>query len=217
MRGARGTLAESASAAATPKPCLIASAEQRLAAREAFGRPQFARFVIGLDRRNARGQGDPAQLGADVDVDVRWQRLGLVERADPDEAQLPTAAVVAPDRDLAVRAAVDGLRRSAFGGDRNRLRLAREPLDTIRLDQRVDDEGAAGLPLAFPAVAAVDEHRLRLEPVSHPAAGAAAFQFAHRILLTSRRTSIFKARCVFLRFRRARSGAPRLRARDNAP
>ena len=47
----------------------------------------------------------------------------------------------------------------------NRLGVAREALDALRLDQRVDDEGAAGLPLALPAMAAMDEHRLRLEPV----------------------------------------------------
>ena len=49
-------------------------------------------------------------------------------------------------------------------------------LDAVRLDQRVQDEGAAGLPLAVQAVAAMHEHRRGGEPVADRAAGAAAFQ-----------------------------------------
>src|SRR5512132_16057 len=52
------------------------------------------------------------------------------------------------------------------------LRLSREQLDTVALDQQVDDERAAGLPLAIQAMTAVDEERLRRQPVANFPAGA---------------------------------------------
>src|SRR5271166_98644 len=114
-------------------------------------------------------------------MDVRRQRGGYVERADADEADALDAAIVAKDRDLARRAAMNDMRPAAVGRNRNGLRLAREHLDPVGLDQRVDDEGAAGLPLAVLAVAAVHEHRLRTEPTANGAAGAAALErVAHR-------------------------------------
>src|SRR5208337_4325208 len=114
-------------------------------------------------------------------MDVRRQRGGFVERADPDEAEALDAAIVAKDRDLARRAAMNDMRPAAVGRNRNGLRLAREHLDPVGLDQRIDDEGAASLPLAVLAVAAVNEHRLRTEPIANGAAGAAALErVAHR-------------------------------------
>src|SRR5271166_1517631 len=114
-------------------------------------------------------------------MDVRRQRGGFVERADPDEAEALDAAIVAKDRDLARWAAMNDMRPAAVGRNRNGLRLAREHLDPVGLDQRVDDEGAAGLPLAVLAVSAVHEHRLRTEPVANGAASAAALErVAHR-------------------------------------
>ena len=55
---------------------------------------------------------------------------------------------MAPDRGLAGRAAVDDVRPAAVGRDWDPDRRPRKDLDPRRLDQRVDDEGAAGLPLA---------------------------------------------------------------------
>src|SRR5208282_2488603 len=99
------------------------------------------------------------------------------------EAQRQNAAVMTPDCDFAHRTPMDDLRPAARGWRRNGLGLAHELLDAVGLDQRVDHESAAGLPLAIAAVAAVDEHRLRREPVAHPAAGAAALQGRVQLLL----------------------------------
>src|SRR5271166_115534 len=85
------------------------SPEEFLAPREAFRRPQRLRIVIGLACRNVRGQGDPGQLGARVDVDVGGKPERLVERADAHETQGLAAAVMAPDGDLARRAAMDDM------------------------------------------------------------------------------------------------------------
>src|SRR4029450_10234221 len=52
------------------------------------------------------------------------------------------------------------------------LRLSREQLDPVALDQQVDDERAAGLPLAIQAMTAVDEERLRRQPVANLSARA---------------------------------------------
>jgi hypothetical protein len=54
-------------------------------------------------------------------------------------------------------------------------------LDPVALDQEVDHEGAAGLPLAAEAVAAMDEQRLRREPIANRAARAPAFHAADDI------------------------------------
>jgi hypothetical protein len=51
-----------------------------------------------------------------------------------------------------------------------RLRLTREHLDAIRLEQQVDDERASRLPLAVQAVTAIDEHRLGRQPVANRSA-----------------------------------------------
>src|SRR5206468_5241829 len=96
-----------------------------------------------------------------------------VERAAADEAHR-RPAVVAPDGDLTRRTAKDLLRAPVVAWRVHGLRLARKQLHAVGFDQQVDHERAAGLPLAVQAVAAVDEERIRREPVANRAAGTAA-------------------------------------------
>ncbi len=182
----------------------LTAAEDRPAPLEALRRPLLLELVVLVEGAGVGGEPDPGQLRAHVDVHVGPDRVRPVQRRDPQEAELRTAAVVAPDGDLADRAAVDVVRAAALGGHRDRHRLAGEDLDAIRLDQRVDREGAAGVPLAVGAVAAVHEHRVRGQPVADRAAVAGAFE----------------GPCVH-RFsgprRRGRSRAPRSRTSRAAP
>jgi hypothetical protein len=92
-------------------------------------------------------------------VDVRRDGGRLVERAAADEAHL-RPPVLAVDRHLTVRAAVDPLGAPVVAWHVDRLRLAGEQLDAVGLDQQVDHERTPGLALAVQAVAAVHEHRL---------------------------------------------------------
>src|SRR5262249_29842307 len=85
-------------------------------------------------------------------------------------------AILAPHRRSTRRAAKDLVRSAAVGRHRNRPRFAGNELDPVGLDQRIDDEGAAGLALAIAAVTAMHEHRHRTEVVSDRAAGATARQ-----------------------------------------
>ena len=97
--------------------------QRRLAPRQALGRPVLARIVIIVESGRAFGKGDPRQLRARVDVDVGRDGGGIVERADPHEAQRDAAAIMAPNGGLAVRAAMDDMRSAAVGrdGDSDRL------------------------------------------------------------------------------------------------
>ena len=89
--------------------------------------------------------------------------------------------IATEDRDLARRAAEDPLRRLGTAGDVDRHRVTREQLHSIGLDQQVDHEGTARLPLAVKAVAAVDEERVGREAIPNRAASAAALaDCAHR-------------------------------------
>src|SRR5262245_55058284 len=152
------------------------SAEDRAATLQARGGPYPTRIVIGFERGNGIRQRHPRNLRADIDVHVRRQRRRIVERADADEAQRGQPAVFAPDRRATIRAAIDQVRAPAIGGHRHGTGIAREQHDAAGLDQGVDHEGAAGLPLTIAAVAAVHEHRWRGEPIPHCGAGAATLE-----------------------------------------
>ena len=148
---------------------------------ETGGRPELLRVVVGRERRNRVRQRDPAQLRPRVDVNVRRHARRVVERAGADE-QDARARVAAVDRDLARRAAEDPLLLAAAAGYVDRRRLAGQQLDAVGFDQRVDDERAAGLPLAVEAVTAVREERVRRQPIPNLSAGAAAFEHVARDL-----------------------------------
>ena len=140
----------------------------RRAPLQARRRPEPAAVIIGLERRHALGQRHPGQFRAGVDMDVGRQRRGRVERPHPHEAQhVHRPAIIAPERDPAVRAAPDLLPAPALGRRQHRLRRAPERLDPVRLDQGVEHEGRAGLGLAAAAMAAMDEHRRVRQPVAH--------------------------------------------------
>jgi hypothetical protein len=109
---------------------------------------------------------DPGHLRPREDVDVGRDARGIVERAAPDEPH-SRSAVLAEDRDLACGAAVDLLNAAVVARRFDRVRLGGEQLHAVGLDQRVDHEGAAGLPLAVQAVAAVDEHEASRETRAH--------------------------------------------------
>jgi len=68
------------------------------------------------------------------------------------------------------------MRAAAVGGHGDDLEIAALLLDPVGLDQGVDHEGASRLALAIMAVAAMHEHRLRGEPITHRPARAAAFE-----------------------------------------
>src|SRR5271165_5141949 len=124
----------SSAAKAAMAPPLIASPENGLAARQTLRRPERLRIVIRLDGGHVGRQPHPGQFRARVDMYVWRQRRGLIERADPHEAQRQNPAVVAPDRDMAGRALMDDLRASAAGRNGNGFRLARQLFDPVGLD-----------------------------------------------------------------------------------
>src|SRR5262249_5674964 len=92
--------------------------ESNPAPLQALGRPEFACPVIRCERRYAVRQHDPGELRTRVDVHVRWQGRRIVQRANPDEAQLCHAAIFAPDRRAALGAPVYVVRPAAVGRHR---------------------------------------------------------------------------------------------------
>src|SRR5688572_30161941 len=131
---------------------------QRRAAFKAFLGPELRGPVVLRHRRRARRKDDPWLLGFSVDVDVRRQAIGLVERSDPYEADgIAGAGVVAPDGNAAPGAARDLLPLAAVGGRVDDFHLSGEKLNAISFDERVQGERRTCFALAPTAVAAVDE------------------------------------------------------------
>src|SRR5581483_8638896 len=106
-------------------------------------------------------------------MDVRCHTGRHVERAGTHEVHL-WAGVLTEHGDLAVRAAEDPLRRPCIPWGVDRVWSLAQQLNTVGLDQQVDDERASGLPLAVQAVTAVDEHRLGCQAVANRSARATA-------------------------------------------
>src|SRR5512132_906571 len=123
-------------------------------------------------------------------MDVRRQAIGIVERADAHEAHdVAAPAVIAPERDVAFRAARDLLADAAVRRRVHDDRLAVHELHALGFDQGIEREGRAALALAPAAVAAMHEHGLAEQAIAHAAAVAAALDrvavlFAHRSLLS---------------------------------
>lgn len=155
-------------------PALLLS-ESLLEARHALRRPVFAAAVVLCNDGDVIVELDPAQFGARVDVNVGRAGAGVVEGADADEADGAwRVAVVAPEDDLAARAAAGDLAVPAIAGELGLLDFAGSEGDVGCFDQRVEGEGRSGFALAPSAVAAVHEHRRGGEFVLHVAASAAA-------------------------------------------
>src|SRR5271165_2705791 len=100
------------------------SLENRVAPRKALRRPERLRIVIGLECRNVRRQRDPRQFGASINMHVGRELRRLVERADADERERLPTPVMAPDRRSTGWAAVNVMRASAVGRNRDGLGLA---------------------------------------------------------------------------------------------
>lgn len=145
----------------------------RLAPREAFGRPELRGIVIRLERGNAIGQSHPRQFRARVDMHIGRECGRLIERAHAHEAQLLAPAIIAPERGLAFGTAMDDVRTPAIGRHRNADGLALHH-HAIGLDQRIEHEGRARLPLTILAMTAMHEHRRTREPILHRTAGTGA-------------------------------------------
>ena len=139
---------------------------------ERSGRPQRRAAVVLRDGRHAFGQQHPGLLRRREDVDVGRKVVRRVERAHADEAQLRIAAVVAPQRDAAGRAARDALALAAVGRRVDEVGRPAQQLHAVGLDQRVERERRARLALAPAAVAAVHVHGPRMQPVAHGTAAA---------------------------------------------
>jgi hypothetical protein len=106
-------------------------------------------------------------------VDVGHNARGLVKCAAADEPHV-WVSVVAEDRDLVGQAAEDLLLASVVARHVDRLRVAREQLHTVGLDQQVDDERVSGLSLVVQTVTAMREERIGRKPVANRSAGTAS-------------------------------------------
>ena len=131
-------------------------------------------------------------------MDVGRDLTRLVKCADADKADdVACAAVIAPQRNLAVGAAPDLLPASAFGRSHDRLGRSAQRFDLVAFDQRIDNECRSRLCLAAGAIATVDEHWITVEPVPDGPTGAASFA-AHAVTCLSAAilASTFKASCA---------------------
>ena len=165
----------------------VRSAKDRGAPSEAIRRPELLGVVVSFEGGDARGQRDPRDFGAGVDVHVGRQGVRRIEGADAHEAQLLDAAVFAGDRRLARLAAEDSMPLPAVGRDGDRRRRVGEHVQAIAFDQRIEYERAAGLALAAQAMAAMHEQRRARHPVAHPSARTAALKRRHRRLRQNER------------------------------
>ena len=138
---------------------MMGSPHNYATALQAGGRPKLPGVIVGGEGRDTFRQSDPGELGANINVHVGDQRRRIVKRADADEAKLRDAAVAAPHCYLAGGSAMDFVRTAAISRHGDWFRNAGEQDDPVRLDERVEHEGASSLPLAIEAMTAVHEHR----------------------------------------------------------
>jgi hypothetical protein len=107
----------------------------------------------------------------------------MIERADTNEANLGTAAILAPQGHFALWAAIDVV-RAISAPHRNRLQLSTKNLDSRGFDNRVEHESAARVPLTIRAMAAMHSDGLIQQTIAHLAAGAAAGEFLFHLRFT---------------------------------
>jgi hypothetical protein len=103
----------------------VRSAEDGAAAREDGGGPQRLHVIVDIERRDTFGQPHPRQLRAGEDVDVRRQCRRIVQRAHAHEPERRATAIVAPERRLTDRAAIDLVRPAVVRRHGDRRRFAR--------------------------------------------------------------------------------------------
>ena len=110
-------------------------------------------------------------------MDVRRQAIRLIQRTDPNKAdRIPRPGIIAPQRDMAHRAAADLLALAAVGRRIDDFHFALQQHHPGGFDHGVERKRRPGLPLAPAAMAAVHEQRLAGHAVAHRAAGAAAVE-----------------------------------------
>jgi hypothetical protein len=121
-------------------------------------------------------KGQPRHLRRGVDVDVRSQAIRVVQ--GPDSYKMNAfahARIVAPQGDPAYWTSVDLLALPTLRWGVDDLHAPAQELDSVCFDQGIQDKSRARLPLAPPAVTAVNEKGRGGQVVSNVAAGAAAF------------------------------------------
>src|SRR5262245_615490 len=118
---------------------------------------EIIEFRHGLGARRER---HPGLFRRREYVDVWGASIGIIERANPHEADSGSGLrVIAPDCNLAGGAARDLLASSAGRWHIDDLRLARGVHDSIRLVEGVERVRCTGLALAPATVAGVDDER----------------------------------------------------------
>ena len=129
-------------------------------ASEALLGPVFSRIVVLPEpRRHILRQHHPWLLHGE-DMDVGRQAVRLVECTHAHEAdRVSSPSIVAPQREVAGRAAQDLLPLPLFVGVTITDGLPATRSDAIRFNHRVERERCAGLALTPSAVAAVHEQR----------------------------------------------------------
>ena len=157
------------------------SFERLFQALQARLRPNFFEVVVVPEGWCAPRKLKPGHFAASINMDVRPQRLRVVESSNTDESDLPAAAVITPKSDLTFSAAVDVVRTR---GAMNRHRFQGPPdySDRRTFDDGVEDEGAAGVPLTIRAVATMHAHRRRQQLITHIAAGTTTPKFLFHVV-----------------------------------
>src|SRR5882672_7742304 len=145
-------------------------------------RPYLVHLVKFRDHPLLRAERHPRLLRRRKDMDIRRTQARIVHGADAHEAHGRTSfRIIAPDRDLADRAARDALALAARRRRVDQLGLRLEMFDAIRLVDRVQRMHRAGLALAPGAMTGMHDQRLAAQAIADVPAGAAAF---HRLLLS---------------------------------
>ena len=150
--------------------------ERGVEAFEAGVGPELTGGVVIPERWGLLRQLEPIRFPPSVDVHVRLQGTGLIERSDAHEPEIGPAPVIAPERGLTPGATVD-LVRTVLARHRYGYWLAAKQFDRLSLDDRIEYKRAARQSLTVVAMTAVDEHWLVEELVADGSARAAASDF----------------------------------------
>src|SRR5262245_21965366 len=145
-------------------------------ARQALGWPDCIEIVELRNRLSAERQCHPRLLGGRENVDVGWTEIWVVHGADADEPDGGTCLrVVAPNRDMAGRAAGNLLTLATRRRRHDDFGLIGSVHDTIGLIERVQSMRGSGLALAPTAMAGMDNQWRSNQKISDLPAGAPAF------------------------------------------
>src|SRR6516162_831178 len=149
----------------------------------ALGRPDLVDLVARLKCRHTLRQGQPGQLAARVDVNIRFDRFGRVEGPGAHEQAVTWHDVIpAPQRGTASLAKGDVVVLAGASGQPERFRSHRAGFDELLLDPDVDDERTAGQTLAVATVTCVHDQRALGQPVSDRSACASALEIHYSSL-----------------------------------